>query len=663
MKTQTFTRGAFLCLIYIINCVYGDLYLHNIRGSNNRLNEKTATRNNANRVFDSQNNNRGGYNVGDAGANAAGNDESKQYRMKYFQSGPHKTLTGEQGKSYLRLEWTNQHGCGGNEDTNPQKQNCNFVLQYMCQDDVDSATGTDNTLRNGVQTQTQNYNRPQSLTETKAQTSNRKNVQAQRVIQEPWEWYDKCYVRERNKGLFTADQKLKANNGLGYSSSIYTRQNPNGNRYGYECPEERDYFPYWHPTPWVDIAVLAENASMCSHYQSKSFNVQPYHECVEEYDNGDRRHFSRWNNKAECEENGGQWILFSNYLEKAPAYTSEAQCTGQTTGGMTFIWAVPYDAEDVTKKECLVKLDRPDCRAADLSRSNHLGNTVNGEMLHYNWLLPYFPSGNLKRCVFRMRYNISTDDYDPYYTNASSNENRQAQKASPIEENPYVDVGARSVLRLNINTNQTGRIFQDRSHVFKLRPRPNNVQNERIFNLNVRGKRGNIVQVYPAVEYDFTPSNLNMNENDLVHIQWTGSNTHNNNPPGGDGQAGDEGQGKDGSDRNNMVQIKDRNENYPLPYERSTMWDAAEIKWIYHDETSAPAKDLAISMSSSSYYDCGTGCPNSVTNKGKMNSLLNNAPASYEGALLKFRKGTYHYMCTRNNNFTNRSQKGSITVS
>jgi len=48
--------------------------------------------------------------------------------QNYFQSG----LTGD---SELTVEWTAQHGCGGDEDTSPHKLNCNMVLQFMCQDD------------------------------------------------------------------------------------------------------------------------------------------------------------------------------------------------------------------------------------------------------------------------------------------------------------------------------------------------------------------------------------------------------------------------------------------------------------------------------------------------------------------------------------------------
>jgi hypothetical protein len=62
----------------------------------------------------------------------------------YYQSGKgYASSTGLQGKSLLTIEWTNQHGCGDRD------LNCNFVLQYRCQDDTKHQKLNHHTMRNG----------------------------------------------------------------------------------------------------------------------------------------------------------------------------------------------------------------------------------------------------------------------------------------------------------------------------------------------------------------------------------------------------------------------------------------------------------------------------------------------------------------------------------
>ena len=102
---------------------------------------------------------------------------------------------------------------------------------------------------------------------------------------------------------------------------------------------------------------------------------------------------------------------------------------------------------------------------------------------------------------------------------------------------------------------------------------------------------------------------------------------------------------------------------------------SAELLWAKNGVTvQDPASDMDVQIAdkrayfaSIGYYHCyysSTCGTDSVEGKDdQLNQLLNNAPASFEGAVLRYRqKGNYHYMCSRNNNFTNRSQKGQLTV-
>lgn len=585
--------AVFLVAFLLFSCVNGDTYMHNPRGSNNRLNENNQNRNNDNRLFDSQNNNRGGYNVGD-GPNARNNGQGDQEGvMEYYES------------SQLVVEWTNQHGA------NNPKMNSNLVLQYTCDNTFGANpydTTTDAGIRDGSSTDRIDTNNPGNTARGK---------------HEPLAVYTDCNTRERNKGLFIADQDLDGD------TAIYTRQNTNGERYGFECTEERDYYPYWHPTVWIDIANFVDTElmeTMCGaattepgtaptsgYYYENSENVIGKNYCSD----------TQYNNEADCIDNGATWNLSPSHATTFPQ---------AVTGG-------------------------PECLEYQWSRDNHLGLSMNGESLQYKWTIPKpLNVGNQQAyCVLRLRYNISTGDYDGWTTDYTFNEDDDTDvKESPIQDNPQVNIGDMdhvASVQLALNTDQYGRTFQTRSHGFRILERPASVpQSATIYNLNVRGRRGNIVQTYPAIEYDFTPNNQTINVGDLVHIQWTGSVS----TPDGAGQ------GAANTDKSNIVCIQDTAKTMPAAASNSACNLFAST-------------DVRLCMMSGGEY-----CPTSVATNGiqgqgqdpgntgrAFNADLNTVPAYFNGGLQTIggdTPGTYGFLSTRNNNFSNRAHKGRIHV-
>lgn len=95
-----------------------------------------------------------------------------------------------------------------------------------------------------------------------------------------------------------------------------------------------------------------------------------------------------------------------------------------------------------------------------------------------------------------------------------------------FEKDPLIEVFPGVNLQVAAHTHQLGRTFQDRTHLFEIRRRPAALpSNAKLVNLGVRGRRGNIVQTFPSLEYDFTPNRLTLENNTYVHVQWDGSNS------------------------------------------------------------------------------------------------------------------------------------------
>jgi len=569
-------RALALLFLSIIAIVTADLYLHNPRGSNDRLNEANTNRNNGNRLFDSQNNAKGGYCVGPP--------------MTFYEG------------SLLSVEWTNQHGCGSNP-----KMVCNMVIQYMCGTTEDDPLVR---IRDGTTTDTITDSED-GANEVDATTGDLKYG-----MHESYQSYQDCKTRDRNMGLYIADRETEGGLNEGRAASTYTRQNNNANRQGFECAEERDYYPYWHPSQWKDIAVLASNKDFCDFYKSESQNVKGKGYCQDPDTPGVQ---TKSNNPSDCSQAGQQWV-------EAPAFGISA----------------------------------PDCAPVPWSRENHLGNGADGFANRYNMTFPKGEScvkSDNCVCVLRIRYNISTIEQgypDMSRPDSGFIDSKFNAKASPIQEDPEIPLTDDLELSLAVDTSQFGRTFQDRTHTFRLAARPKGVPNSaRLYNLNVRGKRGNIVQTYPATEYDFVPQYLYTRVGDYIHFQWTGCDT---NP------AGNAGEGTDQTDRSNMVQMERIDSSTPISdqfvkdHANKVLFEdaATRLRMATLDQTDCELlKDLEKEGENEGQAE------QDVRNCGKLNA----ASQYFDGGVMRMNKtGTFAYMSTRNHNFSNRDQKGIIYV-
>jgi len=263
---------------------------------------------------------------------------------------------------------------------------------------------------------------------------------------------------------------------------------------------------------------------------------------------------------------------------------------------------------------------------------------------------------------------MTTTDYAPYNTDANCNQDNGQRIQSPIKQNPTVDVGMKMQgLRLAINTAQTGRTFQDRSHVFAIVSNENAaLAGKKMVNVNVQGKRGNIVQTFPAVEYDFWPRKAEVKTGECLVFGWTGSNTHNNGNPAGDGQAGDAGEGRGGSDRSNLVQLLDKQESYPVPLDKNTndFFAKSDCYYTMGDQKITTTGETT-NKNGQLYLLSGGYFKNfdEIAAKDELDPLLNNVSGTMKSMTCCPKEaGEFVFVSTRNNNFSNRDQKLEIVV-
>ena len=108
-----------------------------------------------------------------------------------------------------------------------------------------------------------------------------------------------------------------------------------------------------------------------------------------------------------------------------------------------------------------------------------------------------------------------------------------------------------------------------------------------------------------------------------------------------------------GTDRTNIVETENAAKNVPLNMRQSR---------FFQDMDAYEASSGNKLTWSNAAYKLATS--NRRPNNNNNNDIwLNNAPASYRGIVARFKEPSVrNLLCTRNNNFSNRSQKATITI-
>ena len=115
-----------------------------------------------------------------------------------------------------------------------------------------------------------------------------------------------------------------------------------------------------------------------------------------------------------------------------------------------------------------------------------------------------------------------------------------------------------------------------------------------------------------------------------------------------------------------MVAMQNPDRSYPYYPAFSALFDNAKLIHAVDDRQDMNSADIAVAMATAGKYNDVTKVPANLNQLENCNrkqlAQLDCYPPSYSGLLLQFKPGTYYYMCSRNNNFTNRSQKARLHV-